>query len=100
MVTRLTKDGKVTSELINYHVSRAQGGAALIVVEAAYVSPKRRPDRLCIYDNSFIPGLTTLVQAVHGAGSKIALELNLNRGRSDEIDPVTPSEDVTPITGV
>ncbi len=100
MVTRMAQEGKVTSQLINYHVSRAEGGAALIVVEATYVSPKWRPDRLCIYDNSFIPGLTALVQAVQRAGSKIALELNLNRGRSDEIDPVSPSENLPSITGV
>jgi 2,4-dienoyl-CoA reductase-like NADH-dependent reductase (Old Yellow Enzyme family)/thioredoxin reductase len=100
MVTHMTLEGKVTSRLVDYHVTRAEGGAALIVVEAAYVAPKRRPGRLCVYDDRFIPGLRALVQAVQRAGAKIALELNLTRGRSDEVDPVSPSEDVPLIGGV
>ena len=33
MSTRFAKNGDVTEELINYHRSRAQGGAAILIAE-------------------------------------------------------------------
>jgi len=92
--------GKVTQELINYYVERARGGAALIVTEAAYPSPKEQPGRLGIYNDTFLPGLKDLVNAVHDSDSKIAVEMNPSRGRSDDVDPVSASEIPHPQTGI
>jgi len=98
MVTHLSKNGGVTSQLIRYYVERARGGAGLIVVESAYTSPKRKRGRLSIYDDGLLPGLKSLTNAIHDADSKVAIEINISRGRLDDIDPVSPSD--VPLTKV
>jgi len=100
MVTHLTDNGYVTPELINYYARRGEGGAGLIVLEAAYPRSKGQPGRLAVYNDKFLPGLTELVNAVHNTGAKVALEINPSRSRSDEVDPVSASEIHHPFTGV
>jgi len=100
MVTNLSDSGYVTEKLINYYVRRGKGGAGLIVVEAAYSSPKKQPGRLSISDDKYLPGYFELVNKVHQSGAKIALEINPSRGRSDDIDPVSASEIEHPVTKI
>ena len=73
-----TSFGEVTPRLISYHRERAAGGVALNIVEFTAVESKGKLDShmLGIYDDAHIPGLTTLAQAVHEAGGKIAIQLS------------------------
>lgn len=69
------EEGYVTDELIERHVARARGGAALIVVEATGVLDRKSPKLLRIYDDKFIPGLKKMTDAVHEAGAKMSVQL-------------------------
>lgn len=78
-------EGEVTHRLIEYYRRRAIGGVGLITVEGSYVmndhgvgaAPKIN---LGLYKDTFIPELGELVDAVHEAGAKIAIQA-LHSGR-------------------
>ncbi len=72
------RDGFVTDDLVEYYAERARGGAGLLVVEATYVDPrgKRLHHNPMLDDDRYIPGMRRLVDAVHAAGARIALQLN------------------------
>ena len=98
MVTNYaTSRGEATDRLIAYYATRARGGAGLITVEATVVSPNGRSftHNLCIYDDLYVPGLRSLVDAVHAEGARIAIELyHAGRRTSAAIarsQPVGPS---------
>lgn len=70
-------DGKATSFHQAHYVAPAIGGVALIIVEATSVSPEGRisDNDLGLWNDDQIPGLSNLVQGVHEAGAKVALQL-------------------------
>ncbi len=72
-----TFGGAVTQRLIDYYVERARGGVGLIIVQFASISLDGISSLypLGIWDDSFVPGLRDLVQAVHAAGAKVAIQL-------------------------
>jgi 2,4-dienoyl-CoA reductase-like NADH-dependent reductase (Old Yellow Enzyme family)/thioredoxin reductase len=72
------REGLVTDDMVEYYVERARGGAGLIVVEATYVDPrgKRLHHNAMLDDDRYIPGMRRLVDAVHAAGARAALQLN------------------------
>lgn len=98
MVTEYgSKESYVTERLKNYYEARAQGGAALIIVEASYVHNRGRHflNQLGISDDKFIPGMSELIQVIHRHGAKAALQLN-HGGRVAKsefigMQPVAPS---------
>ncbi|MDP2953022.1 MAG: hypothetical protein Q8O76_06880, partial [Chloroflexota bacterium] len=66
MATHLAgRDGAVTQPLIDYYARRAQGGAGLIVVEAAAIDPHyfMAPTQVRVCDDKNIPGLAALARA-------------------------------------
>ncbi|MEX0973892.1 MAG: FAD-dependent oxidoreductase [Bacillota bacterium] len=71
------EDGSVTGRLRAYHVERAKGGVGLITVEDSYVHPSGKgfQNEVGIYSDRLIPGLRSLVDAVHGHGAKISIQL-------------------------
>lgn len=71
-------DGTVTDRLIEYHEARARGGFGLIIVEVTAIDPlgKGSPIQLGIWDDKFMPGLRRLVDRIHAAGAKIAIQLH------------------------
>jgi len=90
-------EGFVTDSAIAYYQARAQGGVGLITVEMA--SPekagKHRNFELGIYDDRFLPGLSRLAEAIHGAGAKASIQLGHGGGHT-RIDiageePIAPS---------
>lgn len=89
--------GSVTAKMINYYEKRAEGGVGLIIVENAAVLFSGRSSNysLGIYDDSLLPGLQKLTNAVHNAGAKVALQLaHAGAGASSNvtnIQPVAPS---------
>ena len=85
MTTRLAdEDGHVTDDSIAYYMARVRGGAGLITVEMA--SPARagrhRRRELGIFDDRFLPGLTRLVNEIHGGGAKASIQLGHGGGHT------------------
>jgi 2,4-dienoyl-CoA reductase-like NADH-dependent reductase (Old Yellow Enzyme family) len=78
MATNLaTEDGYVTDRLKAYYGERAKGGVGLIIIEYTCIdSPvaKGVARQVCCDDDSFIPGLSELVQVIHGHGVPVALQ--------------------------
>lgn len=72
-----TPGGCVTSQFANFHLARARGNVGLVTLEGAAVSREGKgfAGQLCLYDDAVISGLRTLVQGIHKAGSKVAVQL-------------------------
>ncbi len=98
MTTRTAdEEGFVTDDTIAYYMARVRGGTGLITVEMA--SPEKagrhRRREVGIYDDRFIPGLTRLVDEVHGGGAKASIQLGHGGGHT-RVDicgetPIAPS---------
>ncbi len=71
-------DGTVSEANLAYLKRRARGGVGLIITEITSVHPggSTMPNQLGAYDDRFIPGLKKISDAVHAAGSKVALQLH------------------------
>jgi 2,4-dienoyl-CoA reductase-like NADH-dependent reductase (Old Yellow Enzyme family)/thioredoxin reductase len=71
-------DGTVSEAYVAYIKRRARGEAGLIITGIASVHPSGSaiPNELGAYDDRFIPGLRKISDAVHAAGSKVALQLH------------------------
>jgi 2,4-dienoyl-CoA reductase-like NADH-dependent reductase (Old Yellow Enzyme family)/thioredoxin reductase len=71
-------DGTVSEANLAYIKRRARGGAGLIITEISSVHPSGSAigNELGSYDDRFIPGLKKIADAVHAAGSKVALQLH------------------------
>src|SRR5215468_954845 len=85
MTTRLSDpEGNVTDDSIAYYMARVRGGVGLITVEMA--SPARagrhRRRELGIFDDRFLPGLTRLVNEIHGGGAKASIQLGHGGGHT------------------
>jgi len=99
MATNLaTQDGYVTEELKAYYEERAKGGSGLIIIEYTCMdSPvaKGVARQLCCDDDSFIPGLSELVEVIHRHDVPVALQLchagRLAGTRFTGRQPVAPS---------
>lgn len=81
------KDGKITSFHLVHYPSRAVGGAGLIILEASAVTAQGRisDQDLGIWKDDQISGLKQVVQLIHEAGSKSAIQL-AHAGRKAMID--------------
>jgi len=98
MTTRLSdQEGHVTDDTVAYYMARVRGGVGMITVEMA--SPERagrhRRREIGIYDDRFLPGLTRLVEAIHGGGAKASIQLGHGGGHTRRDicgeTPVAPS---------
>ncbi|MBM2831105.1 MAG: oxidase [Dehalococcoidia bacterium] len=91
-------EGHVTKRLLHYFTARARGGVGFIIVGYTSVDYRRGrtgPNKLSIDDDRCIPGLSQLVETVHGEGLKVAVQLNHGGGYSPSsltgLQPVAPS---------
>lgn len=75
--TNLADKGYVTDALVEHYANRAKGGVGLIITEVTTVEPVYTylPGDMSIYDDSYIPGWTKLVSAVHQYDTKILSQL-------------------------
>jgi 2,4-dienoyl-CoA reductase (NADPH2) len=92
--------GEVTDQLKHYFEARARGGAGLIVVGIAAVE-KGLEYVISAADDSYIPGLRELAEAIHAHGAKTALQL-WHPGRYEYVEitgrePVSASDVPPPI---
>ncbi len=71
------RDGSVTPKLTEMMVELAQNEVGLIISGYTFVSPEGQssPGQLAIHDDRFVAGLWAMVEAVHKAGGKIALQI-------------------------
>jgi len=94
MVTNYASpDGFITERQIAYYAARVQGGAGLIIVEAAAVSPegKGSPNWLCLYDDSFVFPLSKLTMKRHRPETKMLVQLaHAGRQTSSQITGCRP----------
>ena len=72
------EDGMVTDAHVEHYRALAEGGAGLIIQEATCVAPegRLRQDQLGIWAEDQVPGLKRIVEAVHGAGCPIFLQIH------------------------
>jgi 2,4-dienoyl-CoA reductase-like NADH-dependent reductase (Old Yellow Enzyme family)/thioredoxin reductase len=70
-------DGAVTDRLVRYLARRAEGGVALVTTEATAVDASGAPfpGVLRADDDTQLPGLRRLADAVHAAGAPISMQL-------------------------
>lgn len=85
-------DGTITDELIAYLKSRADGGIGLIITEYAFVNEEGRSSdhQISVANDSMIPGLKKLVDAIHESDTKICLQLQ-HGGRRSMVRVMAPS---------
>lgn len=71
------EDGSVTERSRAHYRARARGGAALVTVEASYVTRagKTFACALGIDDDRLVPGLRRLAEAIHSGGALAAIQL-------------------------
>ena len=71
------KDGTVTEELIRRYETLAKGGVGLIIPGYFCVHPRGKAVAAMsgLYDDRFIPGVKRLVDAVHQADGRIAIQI-------------------------
>ncbi len=100
-----TTDGLSTERDRQYYAERARGGVGMIMTEAMVVTEFARPhhNSLCVYHDRFIPGLASLVEAIHQHGALVCAQLNhrgaLLRRHVLNMEPVGPSAWKNPNTG-
>jgi 2,4-dienoyl-CoA reductase-like NADH-dependent reductase (Old Yellow Enzyme family) len=71
-------DGHMTDVYEDYLIARAEAGVALVMAEATYVRAdgKGRTNQLGAHDDSCVPGLRHLADAIHARGALVGCELN------------------------
>jgi 2,4-dienoyl-CoA reductase-like NADH-dependent reductase (Old Yellow Enzyme family) len=91
------QEGSVTPKLTEMMAELARGEVGLIISGYTFVSPEGQssPGQLAIHDDRFVAGLREMVQAVHEAGGKIALQI-VHAGRFADfaltgLKPIGPS---------
>ncbi|MFL2823556.1 MAG: FAD-dependent oxidoreductase [Paracoccaceae bacterium] len=94
--------GKPTEHMVAYHGAKAQGGAALTIIEAARVHPSGDSGRPAIraYDPACVPGYARLAEACHSHDCLIFAQLT-HPGRemalaADGTHPVAYAPSVVP----
>jgi len=71
--TGMGRDFRPNEQLIRYYEERAKGGAGLLMIGSQQVHPTSPgiTNLLCNYDDSIIPGLRGICQAVHRHAAKL-----------------------------
>jgi len=88
------KDGIATDWHYVHYVSRAIGGAGLIIIEMTDVEPDGRitDNDLGLWSDEQIPALKKIVDACHQYGAKVAIQIgHAGRKAQDAEQPVAPS---------
>jgi 2,4-dienoyl-CoA reductase-like NADH-dependent reductase (Old Yellow Enzyme family)/thioredoxin reductase len=90
-------DGTLNQRYIDYTRERAKGGAALIQLEAAYVSPEGRgnPFQLGCHGDHVLPGLAHVAEVIHEHDGKLGMQLHHGGRQSSSVahhrQPIGPS---------
>lgn len=77
MHLNMCHDNMVTPQLIEFYRRRAEGGVGLISVGYATVDDlSGSPGNIGAHDDVFLPGLSSLADAMHEGGAKCGVQLN------------------------
>ncbi len=84
ILTLLVQGQAVGGAFLDYHLNRARGGAAMIVVEPvnALAWHRRRQVQLNAYDDSALPGLARLADGVRAEDCRLLAQIQ-DRGRGN-----------------
>lgn len=100
-----TTDGLSTERDKLYYGERARGGAAMVITEAMVIQPGARnhTNSLCLFHDRYIPGLASVVDAIHEGGALAVGQVN-HRGALLKrsvlgMEPVSASDWHNPNTG-
>lgn len=101
------ESGHLNENIIKTYEDLAKGGAGLIFTGYAFISDDEQPNSrmLGVSNDSFINGYKELVERVHNAGSKIALQLAYGGTQNyhpdvQNMNILTPSNVKNRVTGV
>lgn len=85
--------GRPTPRLIRVYRELAEGGAGLIITSATTITADatRVPGMLAFPDDAYIPAYRRLVDAVHGAGVPVVLQLVFPGSNNEFWTPSSPS---------
>ncbi|MCY3910034.1 MAG: NADH:flavin oxidoreductase [bacterium] len=101
--TMASESGAVTPALIELHRTLAANGVGLSLLGHAFVHPRGQslPNQTGIHEDSLIPGLAQLTDAVHREGGLIFAQLAHagNQGGMDDNAMVAPSSVPNALTG-
>lgn len=97
-------DGMVTDEMIEYYRRRAAGGFGLLIIEVTAIDKKGRAitNQVGLWEDSQIPKFKDLVDAIHGEGAKVFVQLH-HAGRQTSpasifgMTPEAPSRVACPV---
>lgn len=92
MVTGLAEEHAVSDALVAWYARRAATGLGLVIVESTAVDPDALllPKLLGAWDDRFVPGLSLLAGAIHGAGVPAILQIVHGGARSWRADLSQP----------
>jgi len=92
-----TRQGFMTDESVDFYVSRAKGGAGLVIIEATSVDYPRSRSVLnpSLDDDKYIPAFMKIANGCHEYNSKVIVQLShvgrQTRKSMTGMDPVAPS---------
>lgn len=92
-----THNAYMTDESVDFYVSKAKGGAGLVIIEATSVDYPRSRSVLnpAIDDEKYIPGFQKIAEGCHQYDAKVFVQLShvgrQSRRSTTGMDPVAPS---------
>jgi 2,4-dienoyl-CoA reductase-like NADH-dependent reductase (Old Yellow Enzyme family) len=95
--------GEVDDKLIEYHRARARGGVGLIITENTSIDwevGRTAGHPMRIDHDRFIGGLSNLVDAVHGEGAKIAVQLHHTGRQNSQSNTERNEPPLAPTAGI
>src|SRR4030042_5726455 len=93
--------GLVSDKLIDYYEARARGGTGLIILEVCSIDETYPyvPRNLGLWDDSLIPGLRRLTEAIHSHGAKVIPQIA--HPGPESLSPIfTGTETIGPVAGL
>lgn len=83
-------DGSIRKPVLAYYEERARGGAGLLITEntaACYPRGANTASEIAVSDDTYLPGLRALTEAVHRHDTRIAIQL-AHHGKVGRLDTI------------
>jgi 2,4-dienoyl-CoA reductase-like NADH-dependent reductase (Old Yellow Enzyme family) len=97
-----TERGEITDAHIEHYARRARAGVGMVIVEHSYVRHDGRVNarQMGIYDDSLIPGLRRLADAVRACGAVVGIQITHGGGKAPAAavgrQPISASDGLVP----
>lgn len=105
----MTKEGRVTGEMLNLYKNLAEGGVGMIITGSMTVVPEGKchgkvfQKETCIYDDVYVDEIAKIADVVNRSGSGCKIMAQLNHGGRQVLydnhlaEPVGPSDVPSPL---